>query len=328
MFMIRFESIRRVYPNGLTDVNYHNEDIPQQEWHPAIVELIDLIKDDTPRWGIIFQNFLTALKSSVFYPVMTSFSDWKEAHSSAIITFNPQSGAILDFYRAVASLEAGERIYDTKARSSRWLFGHQMKRVSGYSNEKLLEMFFEFSLTGGAIPLSHWETNKGYGEKIKLFCSDYSKYLKIAYLMPPSWYIQDKIGQNSWLKLLIESGILKDGLLKTHRGIRCIAKDGHECNSLAELEIDNWLYLNKLEHEKEPCYPYHKKYNPNSRLRADFRVGQLFIEYAGLMNDPKYANKINLKKALAAELDMRLVILKPRDMKDIGQAFEAINSKV
>ena len=56
------------------------------------------------------------------------------------------------------------------------------------------------------------------------------------------------------------------------RGFCCVVKDGHECNSLAELEIDNWLFSNQIVHDKEPHYPYHSVYNLNERLRADFKI--------------------------------------------------------
>ena len=43
----------------------------------------------------------------------------------------------------------------------------------------------------------------------------------------------------SWLKALIQAGVLEDGTRKTSRGIQSIAKDGHVCLSLGEKTIDD-----------------------------------------------------------------------------------------
>jgi hypothetical protein len=218
---------------------------------------------------------------------------------------------------------AGSREFTTRTNyGTRFLFGHQKQRINSYSKEKLFELLHEFSEIGGAIPLSGWEYNLAYGQKIKIFCKDYSEYLKIAYLLPPSWYIMDKFKFKSWLHLLIGAGILENDVLPTSRGYKCLAKDGHKCNSLYEMEIDNWLYVNSIKHLKEPQYPVHKKYNPNGRYRADFQINNILIEYAGLLNDPKYALKMNHKKIIANENDIELIILKPEDLKRLDKILD------
>ena len=321
--MIRFKSIRKVFPNGLTWANYYLEDIEKEKWHSAVLQLIDLMKEDSQDgWHLIFNNFLGSLKSSAFYPLMTSFDDWEAKYSlgSDLIKFNSQQTAIIEFYGADVKYgkEPGGRIYPTMSgKGSRWLLGHQMYRVKSYSNNKLYEMLYNFALLGKAIPISGWENNLGYGDKIKALCENYAEYLKAAYLLPPSWYLVNKLQTRSWLKILSDSQVLSDGLLRTGRGIRCIAKDGHECNSLVELEIDNWLFMKGIPHQKEPVYPFHKEYNRLSRLRADFQVKQTFIEYAGLMDDPEYASKIEMKKKLAKDLKINLIVIEPNNFKNL-----------
>lgn len=66
------------------------------------------------------------------------------------------------------------------------------------------------------------------------------------------------------------------------------AKDGHLCDSKAEMELDNWLHENGFSHE------IHKMY-PNSRMVSDFYVNNIYIEYAGLTNSWKHSNKYNEK---------------------------------
>jgi hypothetical protein len=332
--MIRFKSIRKVFPNGLTWADYYIEDIVKEDWHSAIMQLIDVMKQDSKDgWQLIFNNLLSSLKSSVFYPVMTSFSDWETNYSlgSDIIKFNSQQSSIIDFYGAdiKSGKEPGERIYPAMSgKGSRWLFGHQMPRVKGYSNDNLYEMLYNFALLGKAIPISGWENNLGYGEKIKALCENYTEYLKAAYLLPPSWYLVKKFETRSWLKILTDSGILSDGFLRTGRGFRCNAKDGHECNSLVELEIDNWLFAKGIPHQKEPLYPFHKEYNSSSRLRADFRVQETFIEYAGLMDDPEYASRMEIKKKLAHALKINLIVIEPNNFKNLDDLLQKIRINV
>jgi len=326
--MIRFKSISRKFPNGLTWADYHYEDIESEKWHSGMLHVMDLIKNDSPQgWRLIFSNMLSSLKSSVFFPVMTSFADWDSEYgiNGNIIKFVSQQDAIINYYCVNISegKEAGERIYPKRfGKGNRWLFGDQMARVKSYSTDYLMEMLNAFALTGKAIPVSGWETNISYGEKVKSLCESYDAYPECAYLLPPSWYLLNETQSSSWLRLLIDAGILGSGTLQTSRGFRCIAKDGHICNSLVELEIDNWLHDHGLQHEKEPPYPVHMTLNPNKRLRADFLVKGIYLEYAGLMDDPSYAAKMEAKRQLAKDKSMKLLVIEPRHMKGIEKLLQ------
>lgn len=84
--------------------------------------------------------------------------------------------------------------------------------------------------------------------------------VKILLAMPPYGLYVRTFG--SWLRALVLAGVLEDGTQRTSRGIRCIANDGHECYSLAEKIIDDWLSSQGIPHEKEPQYPYDSQLNP------------------------------------------------------------------
>ena len=286
------------------------------------------MKVDSPEgWGRIFANFVTSHTASAFYPVMTSFEDWGADYGikSHFMKFHPQRETILEYFAGRKQLAlAGGAIYQTRANNSgRWLFGDQMHRVSGYRDAEMKAMLYDMAALGGAIPVSGWESSYVYGEKVKAFCSDYPNYLRTTYLLPPRWYLMDTLPETTWLKCLVASGVLEDGLLRTSRGVRCIARDGHECNSLAEMEIDNWLHMQGVTHEREPAYPVHPKYNSNGMLRADFRVGGFLIEYAGLLDDPVYAEKMEKKKLLAIEIGVQLITLTPNDLSRLERVLQA-----
>jgi hypothetical protein len=111
----------------------------------------------------------------------------------------------------------------------------------------------------------------------------------------------------SWLKALIEAGVLEDGTRRTGRGTQCLAKDGHVCLSLGEKTMDDFLYARGIPHEKEPHYP-------EGNLRADFLVNGVFIEYFGLKGDPDYDARMWSKQRLCKKQDIRLISVYPSDL--------------
>lgn len=125
----------------------------------------------------------------------------------------------------------------------------------------------------------------------------------------------------SWFIGLAESGALPEGVLATSRGIRCISTDGHTCHSLDEQVIDNWLFAHGVSHDREPMYPPHPQYNPNGRRRADWRVGDTYLEYFGLVGDSNYDAKIDEKIALACAKGIPLVALYPTDINRLDEAL-------
>lgn len=111
----------------------------------------------------------------------------------------------------------------------------------------------------------------------------------------------------SWLSALIQSGVLEDGTRRTSRGIQCVAKDGHVCLSLGEKTIDDFFYTRGVHHEKEPRYP-------EGNYRGDFKVGNVLIEYFGLVGNPEYDAKIREKTRICHEQKITLVAIFPEDL--------------
>ncbi len=99
-------------------------------------------------------------------------------------------------------------------------------------------------------------------------------------------------------------------------GNEVTAKDGHKCKSLGEKVIDDWLFDHDIPHEKEVCYPF-------SRMRADWRIFDAFIEYFGLdtgydnwLNN-EYRARIEHKRAICREWNIRLIEIFPNDLCEI-----------
>lgn len=72
-------------------------------------------------------------------------------------------------------------------------------------------------------------------------------------------------------------------------GVRHTCDDGHPARSLYEQRVDNWLHEHGLEHEIEPAYPWDRRY------RADFRVGETFIEVWGVTDNEAYQARKRMK---------------------------------
>jgi hypothetical protein len=111
----------------------------------------------------------------------------------------------------------------------------------------------------------------------------------------------------SWLAALVEAGILADGTQEGVFGTRCLAKDGHQCLSLAEKTIDDFLTIHNIPHDKEVPYP-------GARYRADFSVRGIFIEYFGLKGNQEYDLKTMAKIDFCNGHSIQLVELYAEDL--------------
>jgi hypothetical protein len=125
----------------------------------------------------------------------------------------------------------------------------------------------------------------------------------------------------SWLKALVASGILEEDVRRTTRGIQCIANDGHVCNSLGEKTIDDLLNALGIDHVKEPRYP-------KGNYRADFRIGDVFIEYFGLAGDLEYDAKSILKMDICAAHNIDLLAIYPSDLSSVNSLKAMILKKI
>lgn len=154
-----------------------------------------------------------------------------------------------------------------------------------------------------------------YGFTFRLQSERWESVIRAYAKMGGIEHVNKKYG--SWFKALAETGALPGGVMATSRGIRCLAKDKHECHSLDEQLIDNWLFDRGFEHEREPQYPIHEDLNPSGRRRADWMVGDYFIEYFGLAGDPIYDKKTDEKILLAANSGITLITLYPNDLEHL-----------
>jgi transposase len=82
---------------------------------------------------------------------------------------------------------------------------------------------------------------------------------------------------------------------------RFTCDDGHPARSSYEHRVDNWLTEHGLAHEIEPRYPFDRRY------RADFLVGDAYVEVWGVTHNPAYQRRKAWKIAQCREHGLRLV---------------------
>lgn len=141
--------------------------------------------------------------------------------------------------------------------------------------------------------------------------------------VPSAAALQGAVGAGSWLEVLQRAGIVGDSW-RPSRGTICLAADGHTCRSLGERSIDDWFHAHGIAHQLEPAYPSHPKLNPNGRLRADWKVAETYVEYAGMLEQRSYAAKMAVKVELAAACGIALRVVAPEDLYRLDETLAGL----
>jgi len=145
--------------------------------------------------------------------------------------------------------------------------------------------------------------------------ASYPKFLRSWGAMGGNTNVLEATGSTSWLQALLTLKVLPGEVFLTKRGYRCVAKDGAQCRSLDEKQIDDLLLTLGMRHEHEPLYPYDAELNPHERKRADWKVGKVYVEYFGMMSDEEYEEKATQKRRLAQKVGMPFLAIYPEDMR-------------
>jgi hypothetical protein len=146
------------------------------------------------------------------------------------------------------------------------------------SNKKLIQRIINFYKEQGRTPFKR-EFNNTYKEYRKRFGS-WNNAIKLAGFEPNPVIFSKKF----------------------------TAKDGHICDSYAEKIIDDWLFKYKVNHEKN--LPYQ-----NTKMTADFAVGNVRIEYFGLSGEDRlYDEIIKRKRRFCQKNDLKLIEIYPSNL--------------
>jgi len=118
----------------------------------------------------------------------------------------------------------------------------------------------------------------------------------------------------SWNNAVLAAGFTPNRSHDNRMYKRANAKaiDGHLCDSISELLIDNWLYKNNISHERDAYYP-------GTHHKADWKIPienrKIFVEYFGLANDsPRYDRAVKEKRELCNKHKISLISIYPNDL--------------
>ena len=136
-------------------------------------------------------------------------------------------------------------------------------------------------------------------------------------------YISDKCANmfGSWNAAISAAGLdpHRSHDHRMYHRTRTKAKDGHECDSVSEAIIDDWLTKHGISHERNGKFP-------DTNHRADWVVlGDVFIEYFGLASDsPRYDRAIKEKQKICRRYGIKLLEIYPSDL----YPKESLNQKL
>jgi hypothetical protein len=127
----------------------------------------------------------------------------------------------------------------------------------------------------------------------------------------PSFLELRRSGGPVWWSILVRAGVVKSVPSGSRFGNKSIATDGHLCLSILEWKFCELLHLAGIPHIREP------RYSAERGDRADFRIGALFVEIAGLTGMPEYDDRLALKIWRAFKMGQEVAVLTPKDVERI-----------
>lgn len=130
-----------------------------------------------------------------------------------------------------------------------------------------------------------------------------------------------KENEFNWWELLHRAGLVEK-FKQTARGKQGVSEDGHLCLSMLEWKFCNLLHKSGVEHIKEP------RYTTSNLTRADYKIGDLYVEIAGLLGDVNYEEKLKLKLSSARERKQRVLVLSPKDVDELMKLTFLDESKI
>ena len=204
------------------------------------------------------------------------------------------------------------------ARNSKLLAFEQFGISKSKAKENSIKGVREFEKVFGFIPSSKFDRNDALVSlsSPKILSSKEIRIIKALAVLPRHETAKKLFG--SWAHLLDASGVLEKSKSK-YGGYRSIGSDNHICLSVGERIICEALTKWKIAHLKEPYYPSDSILNPKRNLRADFKVKDVLIEFAGRMSIDEYAKRMEIKVELAKKYKIKLIVLDSADEEALNK---------
>ena len=167
------------------------------------------------------------------------------------------------------------------------------KRTSESLKKEVLSKIRKFNRINGRIPVKK-EMYDAYGKARDVF--------------------------GTWNKAIEAAGYKPNPVMFSNK---YIAKDGHICDSMAEMIIDDWFNSRGISHQRSIPYPEVKK------MTCDFVVNKTFIEFFGLAGELKeYDRLAKLKRRLSKKHDLKLIEIKPNHLFPKNKLDDVLGSLI
>lgn len=197
-----------------------------------------------------------------------------------------------------------------------------------FSREQVLDSIRNIIQIVGFIPNSGFQNFPDNSFSIRVNNDNWISVYKEILNLSPNFsgidYIKNEFG--SWFQALVYAGVLDKGQIITKRGIKCLSKSGNICNSISEQYIDNLFFENNFKYQKEPHYPIDIEFNPKGLMKADWKIGNVYVEYFGLKGEINYDIKMAKKMRLCKKMNIELIAIFPDDLKNMSKILNNIKS--
>ncbi len=121
----------------------------------------------------------------------------------------------------------------------------------------------------------------------------------------------------TWNKAIVAAGFDPNPVLFSKK---YIARDGHVCDSVSEMIIDDWLSCKKINHQRWAPYP------GDEGFTVDFVVGDKWIEFFGLDGQlAAYSQLKNRKLELAKKHNIEIIEIYPKHLFPENKLHEVLS---
>ncbi len=158
-------------------------------------------------------------------------------------------------------------------------------------------------------------TKKQITKEIKEF---YKNNGRIPLKRESQHYIAARLRFGTWNKAIEAAGFKPHLVLFAKK---YVANDGHQCDSLSEKIIDDWLTSKRIIHQKNAYYL-------NSKYNADFKVNDIFIEFFGLCGVRKYDKNLTRKLKFIKNNKFKIIKIYPQDIFPKSRIHYLLNNLI
>jgi len=183
----------------------------------------------------------------------------------------------------------------------------------------------------GMIKLSEdknkWYVKEDILEKLRVFTKELGRSPTYAEIdanpnLPSSKTFERYFGALS--KIVMAWGVIPNSFIYS-KGIGAISSNGEKCDSNAEYIITEYLIKNNIDYHKTVKYSEYIDDNRCSTKTCDWVINGVFVEYFGLPEKPAYYKKMEIKRQILKENNVKLIELFKQDLNKLDNKLKTLS---